>query len=56
MGDVLNYLLIMANDFNIDIVDACRKKLEKNNQKYSVENAKGNHKKYTEFEWKISSL
>ena len=48
MGDVLNYLLIMANDFGIDLLDAAIKKVDKNAQKYPVEKAKGRHTKYTE--------
>ena len=47
MGDVLNYLLIMANDFGIDLADATDKKIDKNAQKYPVEKAKGKHTKYT---------
>lgn len=48
MGDVLNYLLIMANDFGIDLVEATDKKIDKNDKKYPVEKAKGRHTKYTE--------
>lgn len=48
MGDVLNYLLIMANDFGIDLMDATDKKIDKNNQKYPVEKAKGKHTKYNQ--------
>ena len=46
MGDVLNYLLIMANDFGIDLLDATDKKIDKNAAKYPVEKAKGRHTKY----------
>lgn len=48
MGDVLNYLLIMANDFGIDLAEATDKKIDKNDKKYPVEKAKGRHTKYTE--------
>lgn len=48
MGDVLNYLLIMAHDFGIDLVDIADKKIDKNKVKYPVEKAKGSAKKYTE--------
>ena len=48
MGDVLNYLLIMANDFGIDLADATSKKIDKTALKYPVEKAKGRHTKYTE--------
>lgn len=46
MGDVLNYLLVMANDFGIDLADATDKKIDKNAKKYPVEKAKGRHTKY----------
>ena len=49
MSDVLNYLLILANDLGIDLLGVSLRKLAKNNEKYSVKNAKGNHTKYTEF-------
>jgi NTP pyrophosphatase (non-canonical NTP hydrolase) len=48
MGDVLNYLLIMANDFGIDLAYATDRKIDKNAQKYPVEKSKGRYTKYTE--------
>lgn len=48
MADVLIYLLTMAHDLNIDLADAVKKKLDKSETKYSIEKARGNHKKYTE--------
>lgn len=48
MGDVLNYLLIMANDFGIDLADVTDKKIDKNAQKYPVEKSRGKSTKYTE--------
>lgn len=46
LADVLNYLLIMAHDFNIDLMSAAEKKVLKNESKYPVEKAKGKHTKY----------
>ena len=46
LADVLNYLLIMAHDLGIDIIDAEEKKIQKNEAKYPVKKAKGNHTKY----------
>ena len=46
LGDVFNYLLIMAHDFGIDLADVAMKKIEKNKAKYPVEKAKGKHTKY----------
>lgn len=48
LADVLWWLLIMANDLNIDLAEAVRGKLGRNEKRYTVEKAKGNHKKYTE--------
>ena len=48
LSDVLWWILIMANDLDIDLVEAFKAKLLKNELKYAVEKAKGNHKKYTE--------
>src|SRR3989338_4361258 len=39
LADVLNYVLIMAHDLGIDIVEAEERKLAKNESKYPVEKA-----------------
>lgn len=48
LADVLYWVLLMANNMNIDVVAASEKKLLKNAEKYPVDKSKGNHKKYTE--------
>jgi len=48
LADVLYWVLLMSHDFNIDILEALDKKMKKNEIKYPVEKAKGNHKKYNE--------
>ena len=48
LADVFNYLLLLSNELDIDLLKAAERKLEKNKQKYPIEKAKGNHKKYTE--------
>jgi len=48
LADVLNYVLIIANDLGIDLVQASLNKLSKNSEKYEVSKSHGNHKKYTE--------
>lgn len=48
LADVLYWVLLMANDLDIDLTEAFDKKQEKNNQKYPKDKATGNHKKYTE--------
>lgn len=49
LADVVIYSILMAESLDVDLFAEIDKKLEKNNQKYPVEKAKGNSKKYTEF-------
>ena len=48
VADVLLYLLQLADKLTIDPLDAARKKLRINAEKYPVELAKGTCKKYSE--------
>lgn len=48
LADVFFYTLLMANDLGIDLAEALRSKVKKNDAKYPVEKAKGSSKKYTE--------
>ncbi len=48
LADVFYWVLLIANDFNIDLNEALVEKMKKNNAKYPVAKASGNHKKYTE--------
>lgn len=48
MADVFNYLLLLAHELEIDLIDVTARKLEKTREKYPVDKAKGTHKKYTE--------
>jgi NTP pyrophosphatase (non-canonical NTP hydrolase) len=48
LADTLYWILLMANDLEINIADAFNTKMDKNEAKYSVKKAKGNHKKYSE--------
>lgn len=48
LADVLYWVLLLANDLEIDLPIALEKKLAKNNAKYPVNKSKGSHKKYTE--------
>lgn len=50
IGDVLLYLLNLADRLGIDPLDAARRKLELNGQKYPVEKARSSSRKYTELE------
>ena len=50
LADVLYWVLLMSNKFDIDLVDSFEKKMRKNEAKYPVEKAIGSHKKYTELQ------
>ena len=47
-ADVLLYLLQLCDKLDINLLDAARRKLIANGEKYPVERAKGTSKKYTE--------
>lgn len=46
LADVLYWVLLLAHDLKIDLVDASEKKLEKNREKYPAEKARDRHAKY----------
>lgn len=48
MADVLILLVRMAQMYDLDLAEAWDKKMEKNHQKYPVEKAFGQSKKYSE--------
>lgn len=48
LADVLNYLLLLANETNIDLSEALQSKLKLSDQKYPIEKSKGKHSKYSE--------
>ena len=48
LADVLGWVLLMANDLQIDLDAAFRKKLADNARKYPVEKSKGSAAKYDE--------
>lgn len=47
-ADVFFFLLRFAQMNNIDLSEVLKRKIEKNNKKYSVEKFKGSNKKYSE--------
>ncbi len=49
IADVFIYLLRIAAKTNTDLDTAVRNKMKKNSEKYPVELAKGNSKKYNEY-------
>ena len=50
IGDVLIYLIELADKIEIDIVKAAKHKLALNEKKYPAEKVKGKAKKYTEYD------
>jgi NTP pyrophosphatase (non-canonical NTP hydrolase) len=46
LADVLYWVLLMSHDLKINILEALEKKIQKNEDKYPVEKAKGKHTKY----------
>ncbi len=49
MADVLYFMLRLAQLYDIDISEAFKRKMEKNEKKYPVEKAKDSNRKYDEF-------
>ena len=50
LADVLIYAILLADHFEIDLIQAAGRKLDKNSKKYPVAKSKGNAKKYTELD------
>jgi NTP pyrophosphatase (non-canonical NTP hydrolase) len=48
IADVLIYLIMLADKYDIDLIEAVNDKIKINEEKYPVEKSKGNAKKYTE--------
>ena len=49
LADVLNYCILMADACGLDMDEIVCEKIRRNNEKYPVERAKNNAKKYNEF-------
>jgi len=50
IGDVLIYLTRLADQLGISPLEAAESKLKKNAAKYPIDKAKGNARKYSEFD------
>jgi dCTP diphosphatase len=48
LADIFVYLVRLADKLDIDLLDATRAKIASNAEKYPVEKARGNAKKYTD--------
>lgn len=49
MADVFIYLLLMAHDLDIDLLESASKKLLKNSKKYPISKSKNKATKYNKF-------
>ena len=50
LADVMNYCVMLADRLGIDPIQNMAEKIVENEAKYPVEKAKGNSKKYTEYD------
>ena len=50
LADVINYSIQLSQILNLDLIDIVNSKMDKNEKKYPFEKAKGNAKKYIEFD------
>jgi dCTP diphosphatase len=48
IADIASYLLLLANDLEIDLNKAILQKIEKNKQKYPIEKSRGRYNKYND--------
>ena len=48
LADVLYWVLVLANDLNVDLAQAFKQKMKVNEEKYPVSKARGQNTKYTE--------
>ena len=48
LADVINYSLLLASKYDLDIYQIVMEKLQRNAEKYPVEKARGSAKKYNE--------
>jgi NTP pyrophosphatase (non-canonical NTP hydrolase) len=49
LADIFSYLIRMSDVLGIDLIKVTNEKITLNGEKYPIEKAKGNAKKYTEF-------
>jgi NTP pyrophosphatase (non-canonical NTP hydrolase) len=49
MADVLSYLILLADQLNVDLYQATLEKMKRNAQKYPVDLVKASAKKYTAY-------
>ena len=50
LADILVYLIRMADQLDIDLISAAKKKIKSNEAKYPADLVRGSSKKYTEYQ------
>ena len=50
IADIMAYSLLLAHHYGFDVAEIIKEKIAKNELKYPVDKAKGNAKKYNEFD------
>lgn len=48
LADIVNYSILLANKLGVDLETIVMNKIKKNEEKYPVDKAKGNSKKYNQ--------
>ena len=56
LADVINYCILLADRYNLDLDTIIRDKIKKNEEKYPTESSYGNKAKYTELKNKNESI
>ncbi len=49
MADVMNYLIMLADQLEVDLIAACKEKIELNALKYPAPQVRGDARKYTQY-------
>lgn len=50
LSDILIFLVYLAEEFDIDLIDSANSKVDKNSKKYPIDKSYGSNKKYDELE------
>jgi len=48
LADVLYWLIMLSNHYNVDLIESLEKKMKKNREKYPIEKSKGVSTKYNQ--------
>ena len=48
LADVIYWLIMLSNHYNVDLIESLEKKMKKNREKYPIEKSKGVSTKYNQ--------